>query len=236
MNKVIAVGLIAIILITATVGYLTYETYFVSAQPPSNSTTITSTNTENSTSTSGSGLLWQSLLVTPISGNAYWINPPQAFNLMSVLFGSSTNKVADLTQVSQVSDGILANLSPSLGTISSWSLSLDETIMITTTTGTFIGYVSGNGITVDNTQVNENGASLSTGTNVYLTSTGSITASSIITEIQSAGSITTGTPYDFVVTLSNIVLTLQTSNGQIVLTTPAATTANTLTWLVQINS
>jgi len=226
-----------LIIVIVVGGYLTYASY-VSGQPPGNSIPLaTPTPTPilpgesptpaptSTTGTTGTGTLWQSLLITNKDGSTYWVNAPQPFALQSI-FGAQAG-TTNFNQVASESNGIWVKLDPSLGTISSWQLSCQETISITDTSGNIVGNL------VNGANVNANGYSLATGSNQVLTSCGQIKASDVTNEISGVAPTTSGTQYNFEVTLSNIQLILNTSNGQVTLTASSGTQQNTLVWPIE---
>ena len=232
MNKLMIVGIVFLTVVLVVAGIFVYDTY---AKPvPKNTTQLINTNTNYPVPTGSSGtspgtsegILWQSLLITEVSGSTYWVNPPQALSLQSILFGAPSGS-SNFAQVSSEANGIWVNLDSSVGTVSSWTLSCQETIQITDLSGNVIGTVC------SNTQINANGGSLSTGTNQVLTSSGQFTASSIQSVIAAVVPTSSGLQYNFVVTLANIQLTLNASSGQLILSTSTPDSSNTLTWAIE---
>jgi hypothetical protein len=234
MNKLMTAGIVMLVFVLIGAGYFAYASYGETV--PENSSDLTPTDpTATPTpspspgastipSITGSGKLWQSIYIKNTDGSAYWYNAPQPFDLRSI-FGSPSGDAADFTQVSTFQNNIYMKLDSSLGTVTSWTFSCQETIAVTDTSGNLIGKIT------DKTTVNANGQSVTAGSNTWVTGA-TLTAAQLQDVIGQVAPTTSGTQYYIVITLTNIQLTL---NGQVTLTSDEPGSSNTLSWLIKIS-
>lgn len=201
--------------------------------PPEDDPTTDPTATHKPTSTTkpstptsaprGKINLWQTLYITNVDGSSYWVSPKKLFGL--TVFGSDGD---NFDVVKRMQNAIYINVPKSAvspSSVSSYRLTCKETIDIQTESGKHIAYLA------EKTSIELNGGKISTDSNVALTS-----ASLNAYELQNV--ITKATQgygtYKIVITLSDIELKLNLSNGQQQsYKASSGNSDNVLTWLIK---
>lgn len=218
------IAAVSLIFIVAIAGFFTLpmtKTTGTNKKDPGSTTSTVVSSNSGYTAT-----VWQSLFITNKDNTKYWANAPKPFTLASI-FGSASGNGDDFNEIASEQDNIYMNLPQ---TCDSWTFSCQETIMLTDTSGTTIGYFQNMDKSSTPVTVNANGNFLASqvGQNVWV-------AGSTINEttLQSVLAQPVGNYY-FVVTLANINLTLTVNGQQSVLTYATATSDNVLAWLIQI--
>jgi hypothetical protein len=211
MRLVAAVGLGLIIVIAVAVWYNQIPNTGGSSKTPIGGNGI------------ADGTVWQTLYVTNVDGSSYWVNAPKPFSLGSI-FGYSSS-AAQFQKVSTMQNNIYMSISQ--GGITSWTFSCHETITINKNSGTY-GVPGAVISTIADSAVNANGQSITPNTNTWVTG-----ASLSATNLQTVLNQPAGT-YDFVITLSNINLTITVNGQQYTFTAPSGTSQNVLVWLITV--
>jgi len=218
-NLAIALFLIAVMVVVLIVGTIVIVGY----ANPNKSTTTYFGPVGNA-----HAAIWQDLYITNVDGSAYWYNAPEPISLSviaSTLSGSQSGQASNFTAVSEVQNRIFMWINNTLAPVSSWSLTCSEDITIQDLHHNILTDVtsvrSGNGPA----SISVSGGSETTGTTLWVTGA-SIDAADLLPYINQPP----GTYY-FVITLSNIVLTI---NGQ-QYTPMSVTSANTLQWLIKLS-
>jgi hypothetical protein len=182
--------------------------------------------------------VWQSLYITDQDGSSYWVNPVTPNNLAEI-YGENT-AANQFYEVASETNTIYMNVNAS--GVTAWTFSCQETITLRTTStpsnpsGTLIGYGTQTGLssTPSSFTVNANGKSVPQGQTVQVTSDQPISESGLQNWLDLPGSITNAGDYYFVVTLSNISLTLTVNGQTATLTNQTPTSQNVLTWFIHI--
>ena len=241
MNKaVLTSGVVVIIAILCVAGYLAYTTWWPKPTPgpPGPGQTGSNSGTGvggsvNGVTSGDDALVWQTLWINNVNGKSYWYNAPEAFQL-SVLSGSQSGSGTDFEQVSTFQNNIYINVnSTTIPSVSSWSFSATEDVTIQSTSGQILCDITTagmqSGTSGPTTVTNVNSQPPTPGQNVWVT--GATFSASSFLSTPGVSSLPAGNYY-FVITLSNIVLTL---NGQ-TYTVTQGNQNNILAWLINIGN
>jgi hypothetical protein len=214
-QRVLAAGLF-FILVIAVIGmvYVFSASNVTKGQIPSQKTSISS-------STGSSGTVFATLFIKNQDDTSYWVNAPQSFNVASI-YGSPSGSGSDFTEISSMQNNIYMNINPS-DTVSSWTFSCQETILLADTSGNTVATIAGA------KTVNANGQTLPSEQNVWVTG-----ATVTDQELQTILNQPHGNYY-FVIELANINLSLTINGAAQTLSSNAQTSnSNTLSWLIQV--
>lgn len=223
--KAAAIAMIALIILSVA-SYMVYENFFVAKSPGEG----TGGGTSGTPVGNGVGTIWQSLYITNNDGTTYWANAPAPFSLASITgapVGSS-----NFDTVVSMQNNIYMNVN--ITDVTAWTFSCQETIYLTTTSGTVIGYLSQSGstaslsTTASSFTVNAEGSSLLANANQWVTGATSTAAS-----IQSFLGQPSGTYY-LCIALANISIQITNPSGTQTLTGSTPTSQNVLQWEIKI--
>jgi hypothetical protein len=214
-RKIFAFGIFTLIVLAVIFLFYLGSNLTTASEPPVGELTPVNSGTGGSSY----GTVWQSLYVTPTQGQSYWANAPKPFDFMAVL-GSPSGNGDDFTEVKTLQNNIYMNLETE--GVSTWTFSCQETITVTDNQGNFIATI------VDAQTVNGNGQSVDANTNAWVTG-----ASLTGQQLQNVLNLPAGT-YNFVVTLTNINLSITVDGQQQQLSALPGTDENVLSWLIQV--
>ena len=221
MQAYLIIAAVSLIFIVAIAGFFTLPTTKATGKDPGSSTSTPVSSASGYTAT-----LWQSLYIKNNDGSSYWANAPKPFTLASI-FGSPSGNGDDFNRIATEQSSIYMNLGQAAD---SWTFSCQETITLNTISGDVIGYFTQTGLTTTPSSftINANGQTAPASQNLAVTSS-TLTETQLQQYLnQPAGN------YYFVVTLSNINLSLTVSGQTSTLTGNTPTSDNTLSWLIQL--
>jgi hypothetical protein len=213
-RKTFAFGIFALIVLAVIFLFYLGSNLTTASEPPVGELTPV----DSGTGGSSYGTVWQSLYVTPTQGQSYWANAPKPFDFMAVL-GSPSGNGDDFTEVKKLQNNIYVNLPVESST---WTFSCQETITITDEQGNFVATI------VDAQTVNKQGQSLPANSNDWIEG-----ASLTGQQLETVLNLPAGT-YNFVVTLTNINLSITVDGQPQQLSALPGTDENVLSWLIQV--